>query len=134
MINEKVIAGDSLLSVILLHNGPAYLFLDDYFSAYRIHSKGTWNKKDNFNKINVKVHDYKILLKLLPDYNQKIESILKSLYSEISIENAKLGRIIKSFYYHLLSLNSKSDFIKENYFNRLYNLLHHYKNYLIHNY
>ncbi len=132
-MDGKINTGDLLLSVNLLKNGPAYFFLDDYFSAYRIHSKGIWNRHENLLKAIIKVHDYRLLPKILPKYKANIKSILKSLYVELSIEYAKEGLLIHSLYYYILSLFEKSDFIQENYYDRLYNLIYHYKNYMVEN-
>lgn len=132
-MDGKINTGDLLLSVNLLKNGPAYFFLDDYFSAYRIHSKGIWNRNNNLKKSKIKVLDYTLLKKIIPEYRKDIKSTLKCLYVELGVEYAKEGLLIHSLYYYILSLFEKSDFIQENYYDRLYNLIYHYKNYMVKN-
>jgi glycosyltransferase involved in cell wall biosynthesis len=132
-LDVKFNTGDLLLSVNLLKKGPAYFFLDDYFSVYRIHSKSIWNKHKKLQKAKIKVFDYTLLKKYIPEYRKDIKSTLKCLYVELSIEYAKEGLLIHSLYYYILSLFEKSDFIQENYYDRLYNLIYHYKNYMVKN-
>jgi glycosyltransferase involved in cell wall biosynthesis len=133
-VDKNVYAGDLILSVNLLKNGPGYIFLDDYFSTYRIHSKGVWNKHVSLRKSKIKVVDYKRLKKIIPDYSTEINKIMKCLYNELSIEHAKNGNFFLSHYNYFLSLPRDSDFIKENLIKRLYNLFYHYKEYCRKNY
>tara|TARA_B100002051_G_C16745259_1_gene647140 strand:+ start:659 stop:1564 length:906 start_codon:yes stop_codon:yes gene_type:complete len=133
-IDKNVFAGDLFLSVNLLKNGPAYIFLDDYFSTYRIHSKGVWNKHGILRKAKIKVVDYKRLKNIIPDYSSEIQKIMKCLYNELSIELAKNGQLFLSLYNYFLSLSRDSDFINENLFKRLYNLFYYYKEYCRKNY
>tara|TARA_Y100000816_G_C26084824_1_gene572281 strand:- start:677 stop:1738 length:1062 start_codon:yes stop_codon:yes gene_type:complete len=133
-IDKNIFAGDLFLSVNLLKNGPAYIFLDDYFSTYRIHSKGVWNKHGTLRKAKIKVVDYKRLKKIIPDYSSEIQKIMKCLYNELSIELAKNGQLSLSLYNYFLSLSRDSDFINENLFKRLYNLFYYYKEYCRKNY
>jgi glycosyltransferase involved in cell wall biosynthesis len=132
-IEEGFYGGDLLLSVNLLKNGPAYYFLDDYFSAYRIHPEGIWHKHANLQKAKLRLHDYKQLNKIIPEFDKEIRTILKCVYNELSIEYAKNGQLIYSLYNYFLGLSGKSDFTQNFLFKRFYYLIYYYKNNLIKN-
>jgi glycosyltransferase involved in cell wall biosynthesis len=132
-IEEGLYGGDLLLSVNLLKNGPAYYFLDDYFSAYRIHPEGIWHKHANLQKAKLRLHDYKQLNKIIPEFDKEIRTILKCVYNELSIEYAKNGQLIYSLYNYFLGLSGKSDFTQNFLFKRFYYLIYYYKNNLIKN-
>mgnify|MGYP001169082778 CR=1 FL=1 len=133
-MDRNIHTGDLLLSVNLLKDGLAYFFLDDYFSAYRIHSNGVWNRNGNLRKALIKVADYKRLKEIIPEHIGEINKTLKCLYNEISIEYARVGKIFNSLYNYILSLDYDSELISENGIKRLYNLIFHYKGYYSGNY
>jgi len=126
-MDKGIYGGDLILSINLLKKGRAFYFLDDYFSTYRIHANGVWNKNGKIKKAKIKVADYKKLRILYSEYSEEINKILKCTYNELSIEYARNGDILKSFFNYLLSLPNDSEYINDSGFRRFFKLIFNIK-------
>ena len=83
-MDKGIYGGDLVLSINLLKRGRAFYFLDDYFSTYRIHENGVWNKNGKLKKAIIKVADYKILREIFSEYSKEINKIF-SIFLNIQL-------------------------------------------------
>jgi glycosyltransferase involved in cell wall biosynthesis len=125
-MDKNIFAGDLILSVSLLTKGHAYFFVNEYFSAYRIHSSGVWNRNNKLQKAKIKLNDYSFLIKLFPEYKQKLNEIRRIISAEISEEYAKVGNLVFSLYYFFKSILGKNRIIKQKNTQRMLKLFYYF--------